>query len=105
MTLDLIALSVVAFIAIWGAFSGFARQVAQAIAGIAAVAAATPLGRFFAEPMSKALQSSLTVGVVVARKAVTTKFPNARRKLFPPLGINSGTVSRRRLSKKKTPNS
>ena len=39
---------------------------AQAIAGIAAVAAATPLGRFFAEPMSKALQSSLTVGVVVA---------------------------------------
>ena len=66
MTLDLIALSVVAFIAIWGAFSGFARLVAQAFAGIAAVAAATPQGRFFAEPMSKALQSSLTVGVVVA---------------------------------------
>ena len=66
MTLDLIALGVVAFIAIWGAFSGFARQVAQAIAGIAAVAAAAPLGRFFAEPMSKALQSSLTVGVVIA---------------------------------------
>ena len=66
MTLDLIALGVVAFIAIWGAFSGFARQVAQAVAGIAAVAAAAPLGRFFAEPMSKALQSSLTVGVVIA---------------------------------------
>lgn len=66
MTLDLIALGVVAFIAIWGAFSGFARQVAQAVAGLAAVIAAAPAGRFFAEPMAKALQSSLTVGVVVA---------------------------------------
>lgn len=66
MTLDLIALGVVAFIAIWGAFSGFARQVAQAVAGVAALIAAAPAGRFFAEPMSKALQSSLTVGVVIA---------------------------------------
>lgn len=66
MTLDLIALGVVAFIAIWGAFSGFARQVAQAVAGVAAVIAAAPAGRFFAEPMAKVLQASLTVGVVVA---------------------------------------
>ncbi|MDP1822089.1 MAG: CvpA family protein [Archangium sp.] len=66
MTLDLIALSLLAFFAIWGAFSGFSRQVAHAIAGIGAVIAAAPAGRFFAEPMAKGLQSSLTVGVVVA---------------------------------------
>ena len=66
MTLDLIALGALALFAIWGAFSGFARQVGQAIAGIGAVIVAAPAGRFFAEPMAKGLQSSLTVGVVVA---------------------------------------
>ena len=67
MTLDLIALSILAFFAIWGAFSGFAKQVAHALAGIAAVVAAAPAGRFFGEPMAKALQStSLTLGVVAA---------------------------------------
>lgn len=66
MTLDLIALGALAFFALWGAFSGFARQVAQAVAGVGAVIAAAPAGRFFAEPMARALQSSLTVGVVVA---------------------------------------
>lgn len=66
MTLDLIALSLLAFFALWGAFSGFSRQVAHAIAGVGAVIAAAPAGRFFAEPMAKALQASLTVGVVAA---------------------------------------
>lgn len=66
MTLDLIALGALVFFAIWGAFSGFARQVAQAVAAVGAVLAAAPSGRFFAEPMSHALQSSLTVGVVIA---------------------------------------
>lgn len=66
MTLDLICLSIFAFFAIWGAFSGFAKQVAHALAGIGAVIAAAPAGRFFAEPMAKGLQSSLTVGVVAA---------------------------------------
>lgn len=66
MTLDLIALGAVALFALWGAFSGFARQVAHAVAGVAAVIAAAPAGRVFAEPMARALKSSLTVGVVVA---------------------------------------
>jgi membrane protein required for colicin V production len=66
VTLDLLALGALAFFAIWGAFSGFAKQVAQAVAGIGAVIAAAPAGRFFAEPVAKAIQSSLTVGVVVA---------------------------------------
>lgn len=66
MTLDLLALGALALFAIWGAFSGFARQVAQAVAGLGAVIAAAPGGRLFAEPMAKAIQSSLTVGVVVA---------------------------------------
>lgn len=66
MTLDLLALGALALFAIWGAFSGFARQVAQAVAGVGAVIAAAPAGRFFAEPMAQGLKSSLTVGVVVA---------------------------------------
>jgi uncharacterized membrane protein required for colicin V production len=65
VTLDLIALGVLAFLALWGAYSGFAKQVAQALAGVGAIIAAAPAGRFFAEPMAKALQSSLTVGVVI----------------------------------------
>ncbi len=66
MTLDLIALGAIALFALWGALSGFSKQVAQAVAGIGGVLAAAPAGRFFAEPMAKALQSSLTVGVVAA---------------------------------------
>lgn len=66
MTFDLVALGLIAFFALLGALSGFARQVAQAIAGVAAIAAAAPSGHFFAEPVAKALQSSLTVGVVAA---------------------------------------
>jgi uncharacterized membrane protein required for colicin V production len=66
VTLDLLVLGAVAFFGIWGAFSGFAKQVAQAFALVGAGFAAAPAGRFFAEPMAKGLQSSLSVGLVVA---------------------------------------
>lgn len=66
MTLDLFVLGAIALFAIWGAFSGFARQVAQSVALVGAGFAAVPAGHFFAEPVAKGLQTSLTVGVVVA---------------------------------------
>lgn len=66
MTFDLVALGAVALFAIWGAFTGFARQVGQAIAGVAAVFAALPVGRFFAEVFASGLKTSLTVGTVAA---------------------------------------
>lgn len=66
MTLDLLVLGAIALFAIWGAFSGFARQVAQALALVGASIAAAPAGHFFAEPMAKGLQTSLSVGVVIA---------------------------------------
>lgn len=66
MTLDLIVLGLVALFALWGAFSGFAKQVAQALAGVGAVIAAAPAGRFFGEALARGLQSSLTVGIVAA---------------------------------------
>lgn len=66
MTLDLVVLIAVAIFATWGAFTGFARQVAQALAGVGAFVAAGPCGRFFAQPLAQQLKTSLTVGVVVA---------------------------------------
>lgn len=66
MTLDLLVLGALALFAIWGAFSGFARQVAQSAALVGAGFAAVPAGRFFAEPFAQGLKTSLTVGVVVA---------------------------------------
>lgn len=66
MTFDLVALVVVGLFALWGAFSGFARQVAQFIAGVAAVIAAAPSGRFLGEPFAQGLKTSLSVGVIVA---------------------------------------
>lgn len=66
MTFDLIALVVVGLFALWGAFSGFARQVAQLLAGVAAVVAAAPAGRALGEPFARGLKASLSVGVIVA---------------------------------------
>lgn len=66
MTLDLIALLLIGLFALFGMLSGFSKQVAQAIAGIAAVTAAVPGGRIFGEAMAQALKSGLTVGVVAA---------------------------------------
>lgn len=66
MNFDLLALGAVALFALWGAFTGFARQVAQALGMVAAFAAAMPLGEFFSEPFAMALKASLTVGTVAA---------------------------------------
>lgn len=66
MTLDLAALLLVGLFALWGAFSGFSKQVAHAVGGLAALVAAAPLGRFFAEAVAQGLKASLTVGVVFA---------------------------------------
>lgn len=66
MTLDLVALIILAFLALFGALSGFSKQVAQAIAGVAAIVAARPAGSFFGEAMAHGLKSSLTVGIVAA---------------------------------------
>lgn len=65
-TFDLVALGLVGAFALWGFFSGFSRQVAAAVAVVAAFAAAGPGGRFFAEPVATQLKASLTVGTVVA---------------------------------------
>lgn len=66
MTFDLLALGAIALFALWGAFTGFARQVAQAVGMVAAFAAALPLGEFFSEPFAQGLKASLTVGTVAA---------------------------------------
>lgn len=65
-TFDLVALLLVATFAVWGFFTGFSRQVAAAVATVAAFAAAGPGGRFFAEPVAQQLKASLTAGTVVA---------------------------------------
>lgn len=65
-TFDLVALVLVGLFALWGAFTGFARQVGRAVAGVAAFFLAAPSGRFFGEAAAQGLKSSLTVGVVVA---------------------------------------
>lgn len=66
MTLDLVALFAVGLFAVWGALTGFARQVAQAVGAVAAMVAAAPAGRFFAALLASALGTSLTVGLVAA---------------------------------------
>lgn len=65
-TFDLVALGLVGIFAVWGFFTGFSRQVAAAVAALAAFAAAAPGGRFFAQPVAGWLKSSLTVGTVCA---------------------------------------
>jgi membrane protein required for colicin V production len=66
VTLDLVVAVAVLVFALLGAMSGFARQVAQAVAGVAAFFAAGPAGRFLGLPVSQKLNASLTTGVVVA---------------------------------------
>ncbi len=69
MSFDTVALVIVGFMIVGGAMSGFTSQVGQIAAGLIALAAAVPTGRFFAQPVASWLQSSLTVGVVVASVA------------------------------------
>jgi membrane protein required for colicin V production len=65
VTFDLAALVVVLIFAVLGAFSGFARQVGQAVAAVAAFAASGPAGRLMGPWAARQLASSATVGVVV----------------------------------------
>lgn len=66
MTFDLAVLIVIAAFAIWGAFAGVARQVAQLVAVIGAWAAATPVGQFIGPVAATRLGSGRLVGVVLA---------------------------------------
>ncbi len=63
---DLAFLALILTFALWGAFQGAARQVAQALAGIGAWFAARPAGDHLGYQVSKWLQSSLLIGTVVA---------------------------------------
>ncbi len=69
MTLDLLALGLVALFALWGAFTGFARQVAQAVAVVAAFTLAVPAGNLLAPTVANALKATLTVGAVAGTVA------------------------------------
>jgi membrane protein required for colicin V production len=64
VTLDLTLLGLVLLFALWGAFQGAARQIAQTIAGIGAWFLARPAGDFFGSAAAKLLHSSLVVGTV-----------------------------------------
>lgn len=66
MTFDLAVLIVVAAFAVWGAFAGVARQVAQLAAVIGAWAAATPVGQFIGPVVATRIGSPRLVGVVLA---------------------------------------
>ncbi len=59
-------LILVGIFALFGAASGFARQVGQAAAAVAAFVGAGPAGRHLGDFAASKLSSSLTVGVVIA---------------------------------------
>ncbi len=65
-TPDLVLLGLVLAFALWGAFQGFARQVAQTIAAIGAWFAARPIGEFFAPVLVSRMQLSLMIATVLA---------------------------------------
>ncbi len=69
MTLDLVILGLAAVFALWGFFSGAARQLAAVIAGAVAWFASGPLGQFFGPVLSTRLSTSATIGVVLASLA------------------------------------
>ncbi len=69
MTLDLVILVVTALFALWGFFSGAAKQIAVFVAWIAAWAAAMPGGQFFGPLLTTKLATSAFVGVVLASLA------------------------------------
>lgn len=69
MTLDLVILGLAAIFALWGFFSGAARQIAALIAGVLAWLAASPAGQFFGPIFSKRLATSAFAGVVLATLA------------------------------------
>ncbi len=65
-TSDYALLGLVFVFALWGAYQGAARQVAQSIAAVGAWFAARPIGDFFGPVAAKQLNGSLVVGNVVA---------------------------------------
>jgi len=69
VTLDFVILGAALLFAVWGFFSGAAKQIAVFVAGIAAWAAAGPLGHFFGPMLTKRLATSAFVGVVLASLA------------------------------------
>ena len=66
MTLDLLVLGLVLLSAIWGAFTGAARQIAQYVALVIGGIAAAPGGHFFAQPVAARMGTSLGLGVIIA---------------------------------------
>jgi membrane protein required for colicin V production len=69
VSFDLVVLVLVVIFALFGAASGFARQVGQAAAAVTAFIGAGPAGRRFGDFAAAQLSASLTVGVVVATVA------------------------------------
>jgi membrane protein required for colicin V production len=69
VTLDLVILGLALVFALWGFFSGAARQIAALIAGVLAWVAASPAGQFFGPVFAKHLATSAFVGVVLATLA------------------------------------
>ncbi len=65
-TPDLALLGLVLAFALWGAFQGAARQVAQLIAGVGAWFAARPIGDFLGPMAASKMQVSLVVGTVLS---------------------------------------
>lgn len=65
MNVDLVLLGLVLFFAIWGAFAGAARQVAQIIGAIGAWIAARPIGDAIGPWVAKDLGLPLMAGVVM----------------------------------------
>ncbi|MCU0696412.1 MAG: CvpA family protein [Myxococcaceae bacterium] len=69
MTLDLVILGAALFFALWGFFSGAAKQVATLLAGFVAWMVAGPAGQAFGPLVTKKLATSAMVGTVLATLA------------------------------------
>lgn len=65
-TADLALLILIGVFALWGAYQGAARQVAQVIAGIGAWFAARPIGEALGPTAASSMHASLVVGTVAA---------------------------------------
>jgi membrane protein required for colicin V production len=69
VTLDLVILGLALFFALWGFFSGAAKQVATLLAGVVAWLVAGPAGQAFGPFVTKKLATSAMVGTVLATLA------------------------------------
>lgn len=66
MTLDLVLLGLVIFFALWGAFTGVARQLAQLVGAVAAWLVARPLGDLAGPALAKQANLPLVGGIALA---------------------------------------